>query len=435
MDSLLNLFKSKFVKSVLLLAGGAAFAQVLNIVLSPVITRIYSPDEYGILILFSALLGMVSSFSSLSYDSSIPIADDDKKAVNVLFLCLIIILLSTSLLTIVIFFFGDFIIRHLDAGTLEEYKYFIPVGFFATGLYTTLSKWSFRGKDFGNLAKTKYSQSIIGNTVKISLGLFSFGPIGLILGRILGESAGSGALVKPLLTIQKNLLKNINIKDIIWSAKRYARFPIYTAPTFFLLSVSGQIPIILIAKIYGQDVVGLYGLALSITFLPMTLIGKSIEDVFYGEAASMGKENPQKIKELSNKILKKLFMIGLVPLIVLTLCGPFLFSLVFGENWYDAGVYSRLITIYVFTHFIFHPISSVFYIFEQQQKPLILNSINLLLVLIVFGLAYKLSLNSYSAVLIFSLAKTLVELLKYILARNMINNEIRMMSKQPSSNG
>lgn len=427
MEKIRNLFKSSFGKNVIMITGGTIFAQILTALLSPVITRIYSPKDYGILTVYTAILGMISLLGALSYDYAIPIADDDGKAINILSLCIIILFLFTFILILLLVFFGSNILRLFDADTLLKYKYFIPLGFFATGLYTVFSSWAFRKKDFHSIAKTKYSQSIIGNITKIGLGLVYIGPIGLILGRILGQSAGIGTLAKPLIKSDKDLFKKINKKDILWSAKRYINFPLFSAPTLFLISFSSQIPVIFISNLYGSEIVGFYGLALGITFLPMTLIGKSIQDVFYGEAANIGKSNPQRVKQLSNKLLKKLKLIGLIPMIILVFWGPFLFSFVFGANWYNAGIYSRLLTPFVFSHFIFHPISTVFSIFEQQKKSFILNVIKLIMVLVVFGIAKLFLLDSYLAVLIFSIAMAIIELFKYLLAQKIMNDEIGKM--------
>jgi O-antigen/teichoic acid export membrane protein len=417
-----NLYKTSFTKNVMMITGGTAFAQTLSILLSPIITRIYSPEEYGVLTIYMAILGMINLLGALSYDSAIPIADDDYKAINILGLCIIILVLLTSIILIVMAFFGMNILQLINAEILCKYRYFIAVGFFFTGLYTILTNWAFRKKNFKSIAKTKLSQSIASNITKIGLGLLSLGPIGLILGAILGQGAGIITLAKPL--IKLDLLRNINKNDIKWSIKRYIKFPLYSAPSLFLISFSSQLPVIFISNLYGPDIVGFYGLAYSITFLPMTFIGKSIQDVFYGEAASIGRKNPEQVKKLSNKLLKKLILIGLVPMATLVCFGPLLFSFIFGDVWYEAGVYSRFLTLFVFSHLIFQPISVVFSIFEQQKKSFFLNLIKLIMVLVVFGVTKLFLLDSYGAILLFSAAMSIIELFKYLLAQKTMDDEI-----------
>ena len=414
-------FKSSFAKSVIMITGGTVFAQMLNIILSPIITRIYSPEEFGVLTLFVAILTIMIFISSFSYELAIPIADDDEKAINVFSLCIIILFLTTFFITIVLFVFGDLLLHLFNADSLHSYKYLISLGFLITGLYSVFSQWAYRKKDFKTLAKTKYIQSIIGNATKLGLGVLSFGSFGLLLGQIFISGAGTTSLAKPFFNLEHNLFKTITGRNIIETAKRYSRFPIYTVPTKLLLSLSSHLPVLFISILYSPAIVGLYGLAKSITFMPMTLIGKSIEDVFYGEAASISRNNPKRIKELYNKLLKKLILLASVPTLVLVIFGPILFSFVFGESWYEAGVYSRYIAIYVFSYIIFHPSSTIFYIFEKQNIALIINIINLSLVLTVFGIATIIKLNPHTTILAYSIAKSIIELIRYLFVQRVLN--------------
>ena len=415
--SIKKTFKNNFAKNVLMIAGGAAFAQVISLLLSPVITRIYSPEEFSALTLFISILGVINLLGTLSYDSAIPLAENNNKAINLLSLCLIILSLISILLTIILFLYSEYFLLMLNAADLINYKYFIVIGFFMTGVYTILTQWALRLKNYKEIAKTKYSQSITGNLAKIALGLMSFGPIGLIFGQILGQSAGIIKLCTPIAKERRSLLKYINVTTIWWCAKRYVRFPKYSAPTLFIISLTSQLPVFFLSAFYTPATVGYYGLALTVTFLPMGIIGKSVEDVFYGEVASIGKSNPSKIKRLSRSLLKKLSIIGAIPLIVLILIGPELFVIVFGENWYSGGVFASVLAIYAYTHFIFHPISTVFFVFEEQHLLLYLNIIKIVIVISVFYIANTLGLSAFLAILIFSIAMGSAEFCKYLLAQ------------------
>ncbi|MFL2105206.1 lipopolysaccharide biosynthesis protein [Desemzia sp. FAM 23991] len=419
-----SLNKGSFTKNVLMITGGTVFAQGLSVFLSPVITRLYTPEDYGVLTVYGAFLGMINLLGAFSYDSAIPIADDDEKAFNILTLCLSILLFATTALLILLFFAGDSLLEFFNAEQILDYKYFIPIGFFLTGLYTVMSQWAFRKKEFKSITITKYSQSITGNSIKITMGLFGINSIGLILGNIFSQSAGILTLIKPHITEFKKMIKEIKFQEIKRLSKRYINFPLFTAPGLFVLSASGQLPTLFMTFLYGANIVGLYGLARSITFLPMRIIGKSVQDVFYSEAASIGKSNPIKIKKLSNKLLKKLVLLGGVPMIILGLFGPVLFSFIFGEDWEIAGVFARLLSIESFFHFIFHPISTIFSIFEQQKTSFLLSIGKLLLVLSIFGIANVYNWGYYAIVFIFSVAMAVIELLKYVLAQKIIDEEI-----------
>lgn len=408
-----------------MLASGTIFAQALTIVLSPVITRMYSPQEYGVLTVYVAILGMISLLGSLTYESAIPIVNNDKSAFNLLFMCICILLSISIILSLILLVAGDYFLLLFGAEEIINYKFFIPLGFFFTGLYTILSQWALRKKNFKSLTVTKYNQSIVSNSTKIGLGLINFNSIGLIVGTILSQSAGIITLTKPYIQEFKVLIKTLNVKKIILLLKRYKNFPIYTAPGIFILSISTQLPVVFISSFYGPSIVGFYGLARSITFLPMGILGKSVQDVFYSEAASLRKNNPSKIKELSKNLLKKLIVLGILPVSILIIFGQELFSLVFGSNWEKAGLFASILSIELFFHFIFHPISVIFSIFEKQQKMLFLYVIRFLIMLFIFLLAKKFNLDSYTTVLILSIFMALIELIKYLLAQKVINDEIK----------
>lgn len=418
-----KLLKSSFTKNVILVSGGTAFAQAMGILLSPIITRIYPPEQYGILPVYTSILGMLSIIGSLKYDWGIAIAEDDKKAINVLSLSVLVLSTVSITITMLLVVFGESFLSLFDAETLVNYKFLIPIGVFLTGLYKIFMQWSFRNKNFKAISKTKFSQSITQNITKIGLGLLNIGPIGLIIGAIFGQSAGITTLSAGLFK-NKSLLKKINIKGIIWSAKRYIKFPMYSAPSQFLNTAGVQLPILIITSIYGKSVIGLYGLANTIVNLPMTLIGNSIGDVFYGEAASIGKTDPKRLKDLSNKLQKKLILLGIIPIIILVLFGPFLFSLVYGQEWYQAGIYARILSILVFARLIFTPISRVFSVFERQKEALILDALRLTLVLVIFGISYVFSFNSYNAIIAYSLSMAFVYFLTYLCAQKIMNEEI-----------
>lgn len=429
MEKLRELARGNFAKNVIVLTGGAVFAQALNFILSPIITRIYTPSDYGILTIYGAVLGLISMTGALTYEEAIPIAEDDEKAINILSLCFLILTIMTLIVTVVLFFLGESMLGLLNAKEILRYKYFIPVGVFSIGLYMIVSGWAFRKKNFKAIANTSYSQSIAGNATKIGLGVLSFGPVGLILGRIVGESLGVLTLFFPMFKSDKDIFKKINIKTMVWTAKRYRRFPIFSAPTILLSSLSAQVPVILMSTIYGAKIVGLYGIAITVTYLPATLIGKSIQDVFYGESASLSNKNPERIKEISDKLMMKLILLAGVPMLTLILFGPVLFSFVFGSGWRQAGVYSRLITIATFSHFIFQPSGSIFAVFEEQKQYFYLNILKLVLVLILFQVVKFMGLNSYITVFILSLIMAIVEAIKYLMAQKILKDAIENKTK------
>ncbi|WP_432356954.1 lipopolysaccharide biosynthesis protein [Sporosarcina sp. UB5] len=422
-------FKSTFLKNVMMITGGTAFAQVIGIVLLPVITRLYTPEQYGVISVYAAILPLLNILGSMNYEKGIPIAESEEKAINVLSLSIITLIFFNSLITLLLTFWGEGFLTFLNGNVLIDFKLFIPLGVFFMGLYSIFTQWAYRKKNFKDLTKTKFSQAISQNMITIIFGILGKGPIGLLLGKISGQSAGIITLSSPLFKRERSLLSKVKVKDILWAAKRYRSFPIFTTPRRFLGDITISLPVIMITSLYGTQAVGLFGLANSVIQLPMNLIGTSVSNVYYAESASLSRRDPRRIQELSRKLLRNLVLIGAIPLTILIFLGPLLFSLFFGSAWHQAGVYASLLSVVVFFRFIFKPISNIFDIYEKQKTALLLNVFSLLLVLAVFGISSYLSLKSYMAVGLYSIAMSLVYFIQYILAQRILNEEIKSFEK------
>lgn len=420
--------KNKFLKGVLWITGGTAFAQFINAILSPIITRIYTPEEYGMLTIYIATVSIITITGSFMYELAIPIAEDEDSAVNIIALCIIILFALSLILTLFLFMHGNTVLRVFRADALLGYKYLIPIGVFFTGLYTIVVQYAYRKQNFKSISKTKGYQSLSQGFIQITYTFISSGPLGLIAGRIIGQSAGFLSLGKPLLLNFCENAKKVNITSMVTLAKRYIRFPLYLMPSQLLNTVSVYIPALFIGMLFQGEVVGLYGLANSMVNLPMTLLGSSVADVFYSEAAYIGRKNPTKLKKMSRKIFRQLFMIGLIPLFTLLLFGPVLFSIVFGNTWYEAGVFSRAIAFMVFARFIFTPISKVYVVFERQKESLYLNVLRLIFAVGVFLVAKKYGLTPFETILFYSLSMAFVYFVTFLGAQKIMDLEIKKSS-------
>ncbi|WP_083432771.1 lipopolysaccharide biosynthesis protein [Alkalibacterium sp. 20] len=411
----------KLIKNIAMVTGGTALGQVINMLFSPVITRIYSPEEYGILSVFTSIL-LISSFSSLKYEVAIPIAKDKYEAYYLFSLSLFVLTSVTLIVGIGVYFFEDVIFQTFNAQSLQPYKYFIPLGIFFQGIYRIYKQWMFRMKNFKLVSKTKVGQTLVGNTTKVVMGLLNFGGVGLVIGRIVSVSAGSFSFYKQYRTIEfkDKRIKLAKIKEI---ALTYKDFPLFQSSTTAILQFRNQFPVLFLAPLYGTQVVGLYGLASTIVKIPMTLVGQSVMDVFFAEIASIGKDNPKEIKELSNNLLKKLIMIGTLPIILLALIGPYLFTFVFGEEWYEAGIYVRILAIYIFANFMFSPISKIFEVFRKQYIKLLIDLTSLVIMSLVFASAYYFNLDARVTVFLYSVAMAMVYTATYIIAQMVLNKE------------
>lgn len=421
--------QSNFAKNFIMVVGGTAFAQIFGTLISPIITRLYTPEDYGVLTIYTAILTTLS-LSGFSYEKAIAIADDEDVAINVMALSMVLLMVYTLGLFFLVFFFSEFFLGIFNSTILNDFRFFIPLGVMLTGIYKILQQWAYRYSDFKAISQTTITQSLYGNTIKIVGGLLSLNSLGLILGRIVSKSAGTFKLLKysQLMRNQGSILSSISLKRIIYVAKRYINFPLFSAPLTFIHKFDQHIPIVFIASFFGSDIVGFYGLAYSITKLPSKLIGTSIGNVFYAEAANIGKLNPERIQKLSNNITYKLALVGLIPFTALIISGPQLFSLVFGNQWADSGIYARIISIMVYCHLVFSPITRAYDVYEKQRLAFLINIIKTFLIILVFLLANFINLSAQLTILIYSITMSIFSIVNFISVKRILSSRINLIN-------
>jgi O-antigen/teichoic acid export membrane protein len=372
LKNLLSSFsKHSFLKNVGLIAGGTAIAQFLTLAFAPLLTRIYEPSDFGLLAIYSSVLGILSIIASLRYEMAIPLAESDSDAINIFFLSLCLIVISSLIVFLGVVLFIDEIAEILRIIEYKKLLWFIPLGVLLIGLYNICNYWAVRTKNFSKIARTKVIQSI-SNISFACLG-FKFGATGLLLGQISSQSAGAFTLGKPI--FDSDIKKEIKFSIIKSLAVRYKNFPLFSIWGGFTNTASMQLPPLIFAYTFGQTTAGLFLLANKVISLPMIFIGQAISQVFFGNAAEAHRKG--KLNKLVFSIFENLSKIGGPPILFVVLLGPRLFSFVFGPAWEDAGLMASWLGPWLYFVFVTSPLSNVSTVTENQKQALIFHFINL----------------------------------------------------------
>lgn len=358
--------KSAFARGVGVLAGGTVGAQVLLVLASPILTRIYTPEDFGLLAVYSSLLALIGVISNLRYELAIPLPEDDQEAANIAMLCLMLLVISSLLTGILVILLGQDIANVLNVPQLANYLWLLPIGVLLSGGYAIFNYWGIRTKRFSIIASTKLKQAVA--TLLIQLAAFKLGGIALLIGHVAGQGIGTGSLAKAALT--RTEFKKFSLDDLKKIAVRYQKFPKFSTWAGFVNIAGHQLPPIMFAAFFTAGTAGLYALAHRILSLPASLIGGAIGDVFFSHAAESHRDG--KLEEMYLKLQDTLIQIGLPPAMLLIVAGPELFALVFSEAWREAGVYAQWLALGIFAGFVVSPLSQIFTILEKQKTGLIL---------------------------------------------------------------
>ena len=335
--------KGSFVKNASILIGSAGLGQIIGILSAPILTRLFDPSDYGVFAVYSSTLGIIGSIVTLRYRMAIPLCEDNVGAKDTIVVSILASFIVSVVTGLYLSYFGSETATKLNSSGITPYLWFVPVGLFATGVFQTLEFYVIRLKSFPAIAKSKLMESGFATASKIGFGFMKIGSPGLMIGDLLGRISGALVLLIHTLMIEKGFLKSLRlggIKDIV---TKYWRFPFLSAPSTLINAATYNMPPLMIAGIFGPVSTGFYSLAQRILILPVTFVGISVGQVYYGEGAKLVSKDIHALKRLYIRTVSVLFLLGLFPIGLLVLFGPFLFSFFFGDNWHQAGVFARIL--------------------------------------------------------------------------------------------
>ena len=385
-----NTDKKSFGRDVGKLVTGTIIAQAVGICLTPVITRIFSPEIYGIASVFISIVSILTVVSCMRYELAILLSKERREAGGVFLACIGVLLCFTAVLIPVFLFFGDLIVSLFNAPELSPFVLLIPLLVFIDGVYLALLYWNTRNKRFGTQAATQALQSITGNGCKLGLGLLGYvQALSLIIAQIIGQSLGTIILlVRALRADFKVLKESFSLSNIFYQMKRYRKFPLIDTWSNLMNVVSWQLPVLMLSGFFSPVIAGLYSLGFTMIQMPMSFIGGSIRQVFLQRSA-VAKHNGT-LPELVNEICSVLIMLSVMPFLLLGVVGGDLFGLVFGSEWYEAGVFAQILALWAMIWFVASIMSELIYVMEYQGFGFIYNVLNLstrFLSLLIGGLA------------------------------------------------
>lgn len=384
-----KLAPGSFLRNVVILMTGTTFAQALLILIAPILTRLYSPEDFGVLAIYTSILAIISVIICLRYELAIVLPEKDEDAANILAISILISLGLSLLVLVMVVLFREQFSTLLATPELELWLLLMPLSLVITGFFQALNYWSTRKKQFKRIAFRQITKSSITATTQISIGATSTGVGGLIVGNIFGQGAATARLTWQIWKDEgRKLLSYLSIKSIKKNVVDYKEFPIYSSWSSLLNTASLMMPPILLGYFFTPAVVGFYALGDRVLKTPMSIMGGAISKVFFQRATEANKNGD--LDRVTYDIFKQLLTIGLVPLILIAIIAPDLFSLIFGNSWVVAGEYVRWLSVWIFFHFVSSPISTVFVVLGKQRELLLFNIILLITrisVLIIGGLA------------------------------------------------
>lgn len=355
-----------FVSNVLTLMTGTTIAQAITIAIAPILTRIYKPEDFGIFALYMAIVSMIAIIATGRYELAIMVPEDDEDSINILALSIGIAFFISFTTFVLIWLFNAQIIKIIGIDKLSIWIYLIPISVLLTGIYQAFNYWSNRKRQYKRLAISRISQSTTAASVNIGMGFEGFGFSGLILGGFIGQGIATYVLGWQIWREDKEKKKLISKKKMNENMGKYKDFPIINSIHAFTDSLQSSGVVFLISAFFGDVILGLYSLTMRILNAPLGLIGSSVSQVFF-QKASETYNNGGDLRLLLKKTTIRLGLIALPIFVVLVFFAPRIFVLVFGNNWREAGVYTQILSPWIFLNFLSSPVSQIPIIVDKQK--------------------------------------------------------------------
>lgn len=397
-----KLLQIEFVRHFLTLFTGSTLSQVILFAITPILTRLYSEELFGLYFVFTSIVMVLKTIATLRFELAIVLPKKDEDAINVIFLTILLNIIFCLSVTGLIFLFKDFFNSLLGEKDLGNYLYLIPISVFFTGLNDIFLRWNNRVKKYKNISVGSIIKTSSTGIWSIGWGSFGFKNIGLIPGQIFGVFSSFTFLFFISIKELFKLVKYISLKRVIFLVNKYKNILKYNTLINFLVNISNEAPIFLLANYFGADTVGLYGMANRLIGTPSNLISKSISPVFF-QNASDKYNNKEDVYIFLKKTYSNLLKIGLLIFIPALILSPLL-QYILGKEWLHTGYYAMIIIPLVFFKFLNNPVSSIFTILNQQKKLIIFYFCILFLRIASIYIGYKVFENPFIAIGLFVLS-------------------------------
>lgn len=379
-----NLKKSQFIRNIATLATGSLFAQVIPILASPVLTRLYTPEDFGLFAIFIAIVSTITPAVCGKYEVAMVLPSSDKQGMQLLGIAIRIALFVSFSFFFIILLFNQSILNIINAPAFSGWIFLTPFAVLFTGIMLAMNYYANRSHGYKVMAQVKIYQSILVVLINVVLGILGFGEAGLLLGTFSGLFFASVFLTyKYRKSLSLDTFKWNNKKAFLM--KRYKDFPIYNATSAMLDGFRVATPIFFLTNYFPDSIVGFYALVIRVGTAPLAFVSASVSQINLKKVVDLVNRD-QKVQPYLLRVTVGLVLMSLFPTIILFFFSEELFVILFGEKWRDAGVYMQILAPGLAVKFVASTLSSTLGATQNNQLGMIWKVTAFFVTIIVFML-------------------------------------------------
>lgn len=362
-----RLVGSSFVRDASVMMIGTTAGQMASLLLAPILTRLFTVEEFGYLGVYTAALAILGVAAALGFDLAIPLAASDAELMSLTAACGIAVAFTTALVGLAAWLAPTEILTEVWLGPLDAYRYLLPLGLACLGGYYVVVAAATRLGRFNEIARTRLSQGLGGPLSQIGFGWLGLGFAGLAIGTIIGQASGFFLLLSRVVLdrpIPRAALTWTSIRAVAW---RYRHFPLFASWGRVVdMAGSGPVLYLLFSTYYSTAIVGYMFLGERVFARPLLMVSSSLLQVFAGEAGRTARLDPNTLRRRFRQVVLGQFAFALGWIALVNIAAPWAVPKLFGAPWIAAVPYLRALSLSYLALAVLHPVSSTLQLINRQ---------------------------------------------------------------------
>jgi len=398
---------SELGRNVAILMTGNGISQIFVLLISPIITRLFTSAEIGIYAFFISIVNISSVVSSARYENAIVIAKDEKEAVNIFTLSFILSLIVSAVLFIgisILFFINySFFGNEIS----QIWAFVIPLLNFLFSLYNLFRFYAIRNKDYKHISVSMPAESFTNGGLGLLLGWLIGGAWTLIIAGIVSKLVAVYIIFRSSIRELRKSIDLISYQEMKIVAKTHYKFPLFEAPNALLYTFGQQGIVILLLKLFSESVAGIYSYTNRILLTPVQFFSSSFTQVMYQKLSEVKHKNSEEYFSLLSKSTNRMFYYLIIPYFIFVYTAKYYVPFIFGENWSELYKYMYVLAPYSMIILVSAAFTNVFKIDNKQDVALILKVVFVVSRIAIIIVGANLHWSILTTLLLFSIVSVL----------------------------
>lgn len=337
-------------RALLMLVSGIASAQLIAIIASPLLARLFSASDFGVFAIYAGIVYFLNAFSSLRLDTAL-LGGHGQEDLQLLNRTSQFVLICMALFAGVIVF----AVANLHGGINGFYIWALPLGVVVGGYYNIYVNYSLRVQNIKAVSIGRFMQSSGGVVFQFLLGLYGFGVVGLVSGQIMGLVLGVLGIALLTKSFVVPDFSNSTVRVMLSTVARHKNYAVYDSLAAAASVAANHLPIILITTILGPLFGGYFYMAARIMILPVGIVGVSLSQ-YVGSKFNIWHADGN-FSQRIHALLSALVLVTVIPFLMVGLVSEFVFGFVLGDGWKSAGQIAGWCGLWMGLKFIYDSLS------------------------------------------------------------------------------